>query len=1025
MKKLFSMMAVVLLTMFGSMTANAEDITIWEGSLVPQWNGPYCLSDGGTELVNAKAEAGDVLKFFITPTEQGIADSWQLWLTEGHWNGSYAQFKSWENPLTEEGCALLPLTADDLAKMTTPVGWGGVFALQGENCTLTKIVLYKDGEPETPAEAEFLEEELAIAADGPHVVSTEFDKYDDALKVNITIVNGSGESRAGWGLGFINNIDDYTGSATGTNIELKGQSGDKWAQVVTIGDLKKAAKKGTDSYVPGQWHADGGISWTIWGSCSIESFKVQVPNPNVLFKGEQALEGGKLLLAKPDQTANWQVGDIIKVTASFDNWGTGYLVDNDGVQLSGYQEFDGKTMKVGITKKMLEKIQAGGLAFSGNGDNFKVKKVVRLEGSGDEDACWLGNKALTNGPVYLAVPAYEFEDADIAVGDVINLNFTDNVTVNQISTPSELFGPYDPARYVAVGKTVKIKILKDSELATLKKNGFYGYANVTGGNLISIIVAPTLGATSFDFNKVKIATSNNSSAGDIIPENLDGATELVIVDGESNATMTIAPNLKQGDFPEEAFARSCFWSTLAGPQLRLTGGYTGMTVKVESANAFNKLAFSQTNFSISTVADKGVLDVKNGEWSAGEGVTVNDVTFTLKADTTEIWKDGKLQEVILNDMGQWWINKIEVDPISEVVVAPADGADLGAVVNAEMAKYAKPKSLTIDLTAGANYTTSQSIKTNVPLIINGNGAGIDATGLEAPFIALDLAASGTVPQLNQEVYEDAAAKDYNLLDEVTIDDVMIKNLKGSIISSNGQDWALVNLNITKSIIQLDNDGTTFIRFDQTKSNKGVIKNINIQNNTIYNISSKSAYFIRYANASNAAKAFGTSNGTSTYDYNFSNNTLINTFKDKNFGNNTVNNSKTAITMKNNIFVDVMNITKFAQGNCEKTLEGNFTWGSVTAEETVAKAVDAGFTTPIAALDLTKANGGLNLTPTGEAKDAGDPRWLGGKGAGEVTGIENVKNATVEDGAWYTVSGQRVAQPTKGLYIHNGKKVVIK
>ena len=682
-------------------------------------------------------------------------------------------------------------------------------------------------------------------------------------------------------------------------------------------------------------------------------------------------------------------------------------------------------MKVGITKKMLEKIQAGGLAFSGNGDNFKVKKVVRLEGSGDEDACWLGNKALTNGPVYLAVPAYEFEDADIAVGDVINLNFSDAITVNQISTPSELFGPYDPERYVTVGQTVKIKILKDSELATLKKNGFYGYANVTGGNLISIIVAPTLGATSFDFNKVKIATSNNSSAGDIIPENLDGATELVIVDGESNATMTIAPNLKQGDFPEEAFARSCFWSTLAGPQLRLTGGYTGMTVKVESANAFNKLAFSQTNFSSSTVVDKGVLDVKNGEWSAGEGVTVNDVTFTLKADTTEIWKDGKLVEVILNDMGQWWINKIEVDPISDVVVAPADGADLGAVVNAEMAKYAKPKSLTIDLTAGANYTTSQSIKTNVPLIINGNGAGIDATGLEAPFIALDLAASGTVPQLNQEVYEDAQAKDYNLLDEVTIDDVMIKNLKGSIISSNGQDWALVNLNITKSIIQLDNDGTTFIRFDQTKSNKGVIKNINIQNNTIYNISSKSAYFIRYANASNAAKAFGTNNGTSTYDYNFSNNTLINTFKDTNFGNNTVNNSKTAITMKNNIFVDVKNITKFAQGNCEKTLEGNFTWGSVTAEETVAKAVDAGFTTPVAALDLTKANGGLNLTPTGEAKDAGDPRWLGGSGAGEVTGIENVKNATVEDGAWYTVSGQRVAQPTKGLYIHNGKKVVIK
>ncbi len=30
-----------------------------------------------------------------------------------------------------------------------------------------------------------------------------------------------------------------------------------------------------------------------------------------------------------------------------------------------------------------------------------------------------------------------------------------------------------------------------------------------------------------------------------------------------------------------------------------------------------------------------------------------------------------------------------------------------------------------------------------------------------------------------------------------------------------------------------------------------------------------------------------------------------------------------------------------------------------------------------------------------------------------------------DGVFYNIAGQRVAQPTKGLYIVNGKKVVIK
>ena len=49
--------------------------------------------------------------------------------------------------------------------------------------------------------------------------------------------------------------------------------------------------------------------------------------------------------------------------------------------------------------------------------------------------------------------------------------------------------------------------------------------------------------------------------------------------------------------------------------------------------------------------------------------------------------------------------------------------------------------------------------------------------------------------------------------------------------------------------------------------------------------------------------------------------------------------------------------------------------------------------------------------------------------GEVVGIDMVENnatfSTVDDGAYYTISGQKVSTPTKGLYIHNGKKVYVK
>lgn len=44
---------------------------------------------------------------------------------------------------------------------------------------------------------------------------------------------------------------------------------------------------------------------------------------------------------------------------------------------------------------------------------------------------------------------------------------------------------------------------------------------------------------------------------------------------------------------------------------------------------------------------------------------------------------------------------------------------------------------------------------------------------------------------------------------------------------------------------------------------------------------------------------------------------------------------------------------------------------------------------------------------------------------DPTGINNVEATTTDNGAWYTLQGIRVAQPTKGVYIHNGKKVIVK
>ncbi len=51
---------------------------------------------------------------------------------------------------------------------------------------------------------------------------------------------------------------------------------------------------------------------------------------------------------------------------------------------------------------------------------------------------------------------------------------------------------------------------------------------------------------------------------------------------------------------------------------------------------------------------------------------------------------------------------------------------------------------------------------------------------------------------------------------------------------------------------------------------------------------------------------------------------------------------------------------------------------------------------------------------------------GTTGIGQVESAENVSGQeTRQNSGWYTLQGQRVEHPTKGIYIHNGKKVVLR
>lgn len=116
------------------------ETTLWEGNAVADdWGAqPNILSDGGIELANAGAKAGQVLRFYIKPMEE----NWNLQVWEGHWGGSYNDLNQDNWDLAEHnGAVELVLTQDILNAALTPGGWGAAFLLNGDNVVCTKVTI--------------------------------------------------------------------------------------------------------------------------------------------------------------------------------------------------------------------------------------------------------------------------------------------------------------------------------------------------------------------------------------------------------------------------------------------------------------------------------------------------------------------------------------------------------------------------------------------------------------------------------------------------------------------------------------------------------------------------------------------------------------------------------------------------------------------------------------------------------------------------------------------------------------------
>lgn len=112
------------------------------------WDGEgqiYLLSDGGTELYNYNAWAGDTVSFYFSAAE-GYPD-WSFQLFDGHWSPMLCDVS--HNDYDLEGHTWrynLTLTDEILQRIYNAQGWGGSFVIQGQSLFIEKVTLTRKAE---------------------------------------------------------------------------------------------------------------------------------------------------------------------------------------------------------------------------------------------------------------------------------------------------------------------------------------------------------------------------------------------------------------------------------------------------------------------------------------------------------------------------------------------------------------------------------------------------------------------------------------------------------------------------------------------------------------------------------------------------------------------------------------------------------------------------------------------------------------------------------------------------------------
>lgn len=325
-----------------------------------------------------------------------------------------------------------------------------------------------------------------------------------------------------------------------------------------------------------------------------------------------------------------------------------------------------------------------------------------------------------------------------------------------------------------------------------------------------------------------------------------------------------------------------------------------------------------------------------------------------------------------------WVYTYEIAPTDIVINAEdiTDG-DITAAITAKTEGVGKIGNITINLATG-DYTVSASIVPSASFVINGNGATIDASGLDDAFIRMN----------KQPGVDVVASGQYVITTESKIDNVKITGLTKSLFKDNGTPYAFKTFTISNSVFQYATQGNVVLNFAAAMA-----INFNITGSTFYSTTAGEANFIALSGKRPwQITGYEEVEGKLTVDHN----TFYNVAKAKQFLNtNTLRGqNKYKYEMNSNIFVDVSN--KKIYGNMTNNMnqvttdgKNTYMWNGEFFAETNYNG-DEGLQTDPGFKDAENGDFTLTATSYQYLNKTGDPRWI----AYTVTIAEGIVNGTV-------------------------------